>query len=411
MDFEPLVPEPLPSVDYQPCLLAERRPWLSVAGSAAGHSLLLACVVYLLPALIPPGDVAPGLRVVGWQSLRVPTDRVVFFAPPAQIKPPVVPSQGAVARLTRSSRPAGGSPAELARIHPPGVRFEMPPAATTGLWAERPHALAPFRRLSENATAIPPIHVPYRQHGEGDGVPAIGGSARPVRTAPLIDAAAPPLVVSAGGAVGAMPQAPGVLAGSVMVRPPEPPPAPAGGTAASGVVAPAVPGMPGPPVRIIHADNSEFDVVIVQTAVTDAEVRTSLQWEPVYTAYLDSGSPKNWVLHYGLPGTAAAKPNARVITLEAPAKVAGPAPRVTVFPPQEFLLRQLTRTLLHGFITASGQFRELSPVKAEKWELARQLLPLLEEWRFRPAMRNGEPVEVEIVLGIPSYASSSQADH
>lgn len=177
-------------------------------------------------------------------------------------------------------------------------------------------------------------------------------------------------------------------------------------TAATSLPAAAVPGrhqLPGGGIRIVHPDNAVFDVVIVQNVLPDEEVRSSLLSRPVYTVFVETGGDKEWVLHYGAPGTVSPRSQGRIIVLGGATEVAGPAPRVTVFPPREILLDHPGRTLLHGYITAEGRFRDLTSTRPERHELARALLPLLDEWRFRPALRDGAAVEVEVLIGIPSY--------
>lgn len=64
-----------------------------------------------------------------------------------------------------------------------------------------------------------------------------------------------------------------------------------------------------------------------------------------------------------------------------------------------------SRMYVHGFLTPSGQFRALRPVRSEDAEVVPQLIPYLKKWEFRPATRDGKPVEVELLLVIPAAGS------
>jgi hypothetical protein len=57
--------------------------------------------------------------------------------------------------------------------------------------------------------------------------------------------------------------------------------------------------------------------------------------------------------------------------------------------------------LVHGFVAANGQFRDLRVVPPVKPDTAQTLVAALSGWVFRPASREGSAVEVEFVLAIP----------
>jgi hypothetical protein len=70
--------------------------------------------------------------------------------------------------------------------------------------------------------------------------------------------------------------------------------------------------------------------------------------------------------------------------------------------PEAAVLSKTTRTVLYGFITSAGRFRELQAVRSDDEEFAVKLIPFLKNWEFRPATRDGRPVEVELLLVVPS---------
>ena len=85
------------------------------------------------------------------------------------------------------------------------------------------------------------------------------------------------------------------------------------------------------------------------------------------------------------------------VQLGNPAPVKAPYPRLTVIPP----VLGNDRITLHGFLTETGAFRDLRVVVGEKVAGELMVLSLLNQWSFRPATRDGRPVEVEIVMVIP----------
>ncbi|MCC6858857.1 MAG: hypothetical protein IT158_09855, partial [Bryobacterales bacterium] len=91
-----------------------------------------------------------------------------------------------------------------------------------------------------------------------------------------------------------------------------------------------------------------------------------------------------------------------VIQLGNPRPVLAPYPRIMLVPPLSTLVR-LERTILHGFITVQGQFRELKPVRKEDEGFFSRIGSFLKTWEFRPATRDGLPVEVEMLLIIPGF--------
>jgi hypothetical protein len=160
----------------------------------------------------------------------------------------------------------------------------------------------------------------------------------------------------------------------------------------------------GVPIRLVHPDNSVFDIV-VQSAGADQEAQASgiLTGRPVYTAYIRVGAPKDWVLHYCVPKQPA-RNTGPVVQLGSPSPLKAPFPRLTMIPRPEELVSK-SRAFVHGFLTERGQFRALGAIRAEDAEMVAQLIPYLEKWEFRPATRDGKPVEVELLLVIPAAGS------
>jgi hypothetical protein len=123
----------------------------------------------------------------------------------------------------------------------------------------------------------------------------------------------------------------------------------------------------------------------------------------VYTAYLPMPN-RNWVLEYSLvPAEPATAPSGQ-ITL---------APEETLAPPRaerrfDFYRPALepaknTRTIvLHGRIGEDGTVQDLKVLQKVQEEADQLAMAAFSQWRFRPATRKGQPVAVEILVGIPA---------
>jgi hypothetical protein len=58
--------------------------------------------------------------------------------------------------------------------------------------------------------------------------------------------------------------------------------------------------------------------------------------------------------------------------------------------------------MVHGYITPQGRFRDLKVLGASASSEAEMVLAVLDQWEFRAASRDGQPLEVEILLAIPT---------
>jgi hypothetical protein len=156
------------------------------------------------------------------------------------------------------------------------------------------------------------------------------------------------------------------------------------------------------PIRIEHPVNATFDVV-VQSSSEQAlpESVGALSGQPVYTVYLNVGAPKAW-LQYCVPRdvSGAVKIVAGAVNIGSPTPVKAPFPLVTVLPP----ITMVPRTgyiIVRAMLDASGQIKEPSILRAPNASFKEPILAELPKWQFRPAVRNGGPVAVEVLIAIP----------
>jgi hypothetical protein len=212
-----------------------------------------------------------------------------------------------------------------------------------------------------------------------------------------------------GGPEGARPPvAPGSPAGPVN-NVPGPPPA-AGAAAPNGPAAdrtgptgtPTSPGGTG----ALRSPGGKFTVVVQPP---DGKFAAVIQGSPdslhypesagvlggkiVYTVYLRVGLRKNWILQYTLPK------DARAVTGTSGTPIEPPWP-LLIMRPDELTARPIY-IIVHGKITVAGAFDQLSLVFPHEFEKQDVLLKSLEQWKFRPALRDGEPAAIDVLLIIP----------
>jgi hypothetical protein len=178
-------------------------------------------------------------------------------------------------------------------------------------------------------------------------------------------------------------------------------PAGSGGASMSGTIAGSSEA-PLPSIRQVHPDNGVFDVVVAHpSSPPDGPGgKPLLKGMPVYTVYLNVGRQAEWILRYCVPGSAPrTSAGGNIVQLGNPAPVTPPYPRTTVAPSLDGSRDKMA--ILHGFLTVQGQFRSLEAVLPEDQTLLSRMQPLLSEWSFRPATRDGVPIEIEILLLLP----------
>jgi hypothetical protein len=158
------------------------------------------------------------------------------------------------------------------------------------------------------------------------------------------------------------------------------------------------------PTRIEHPVTAVFDVVVEGAAPLPGQGAGAgvLSGKPVFTVYLPVGGGRQWILQYCIPKLSGGpRISGSVISLGSEPPLRAPFPRTMIIPPAE-LLPAAGTVLVHGYIDAKGEFQQLRAVSAGQASLVAALLPHLQGWVFRPAVRGGAPVQVEILLAIPA---------
>lgn len=179
-------------------------------------------------------------------------------------------------------------------------------------------------------------------------------------------------------------------------------PVPAGASAPEAVQNP-VPNGSAAVIRMTHPSNGNFDVVILQSVARDdlPDVGGTLSGNPVYTVYLKVGDEREWLLEYCIPASVNSRASTYQVNIDDSGVVSAPYPLSTVIPRDVVDSPHPRHIVLHGLLSAAGVFRNVVGLDSEN-PLVREVLPLLSQWQFRPALRDRVPVEVEILLIIPA---------
>jgi hypothetical protein len=89
-----------------------------------------------------------------------------------------------------------------------------------------------------------------------------------------------------------------------------------------------------------------------------------------------------------------------VVRLGNSSPLAAPYPRMTFRPPIKTRQGSSAYVMVHGFLDGNGRFEGLKVLGTSAAEEAPQIVAVLERWEFRPAMQDGRPARVEILLAI-----------
>lgn len=135
----------------------------------------------------------------------------------------------------------------------------------------------------------------------------------------------------------------------------------------------------------------QYGMVVVGASPEEDYPETADLWSGrlVYTVYLQTNTPQNWILQYSMPKVANDPPTHETL--------AGPWPFDLMRPS----LKYEDVILVHGFVNAKGRFEQLSVAYPPGLAEAAVLLRALKSWVFRPAALNGQPTRVEVLLIIP----------
>lgn len=151
---------------------------------------------------------------------------------------------------------------------------------------------------------------------------------------------------------------------------------------------------------ITLAKDGHFGAVVVGISFNDDFPEIERLWSGrlIYTVHLQVGLAQSWILEYSLPRSVEAATAGSVTHLEAPWPYSIVRPD---FAPGSIGADALA---FNGFISEDGRFEKLIPVIPASFPLSEFVLHCLQQWRFRPAVQNGHPARVEVMLIIPEQS-------
>jgi hypothetical protein len=150
--------------------------------------------------------------------------------------------------------------------------------------------------------------------------------------------------------------------------------------------------------RITLPKTGRFGAVILGDSLKQVYPETVEIWGDrlAYTVYLHVGTIKSWILQYSLPSTAVAAAGGNIARLDSPWPYNIVRPNVGMDDIDGDAL------LVHGFIDIEGHFENLAVAFPANFPQKQFVLNSINQWQFRPAAQNGQPVRVEVLLIIPT---------
>lgn len=151
------------------------------------------------------------------------------------------------------------------------------------------------------------------------------------------------------------------------------------------------------PTPINRPKDGQFGAVVVGNSAADDYPQTAPFWTNriVYTVFLHVGVPQTWILQYSVPrGVDAANSGNNKHVL-------APWPYYILRPNIDENEVRADAMIVHGFINTKGRFDQLQVVFPTSVPRESTILRQISMWQFKPAVENGNPVRVEILLIIP----------
>jgi hypothetical protein len=342
-------------------------------------------VIAISPTLVPPGQVVAipkGLQNVpvqgdagSGQAMKAPEAATTSPAPPTP-KPSASPSRA------EAARPGPGNAGNAA---------DRPPAksAANSQGTSKNEAAD---AAAKNAAAAKP---PDGGRGASGGSAATASNGR-TETASPGGRGAPTANASAAAPTNASASSPNTNGTPASVPDPS--------RAATQSSAPAAGSSTGADAvtRILHPAGGNFDVVIMQSATRAdlSDVGSILTGNPVYTVYLPVGDAREWVMEYCVPASENARNNPYEVYVGDATPISAPYPISTVIPNSILGQAHRENIVFHGYLTVNGSFRNIEV--RDQSSLSHLIAPLLNQWKFRPALKDKVPAEIEILLVVPA---------
>jgi hypothetical protein len=359
-----------------------------------------------LPANVTLNEEIPVPQIVIWTPSKTPVKNIVPPLPQkptaANVKPTIdVPNQEvnlADINIASSDLPSPRNMVLASTTSPVAVQqpqlVQLPPVSATQNSAQpTPAAILSLSdlRLKNGTAALPPVNESAVSNEQGSLAPghvrdsSPQGSGDPA--AKLGQTGSRPAKSSASGSGLASGPASGRAVASAKPETSAP---------AQGADLPSESSGQSALTKIALPRDGRFSAVVVGDALDQyPEIADPWSGRIAYTAYLHVGLAKSWLLQYSLPRDADASAGGTVARLDAPWPFNIVRPNL---PPGSVNADVI---MVHGFIDESGRFQGLSVAFPPAFPRAQFVLDALVQWQFRPAMKDGQPIRVEVLLIVP----------
>jgi hypothetical protein len=168
------------------------------------------------------------------------------------------------------------------------------------------------------------------------------------------------------------------------------------------------------PIRTATPERSNFDVVVVNQSTREILPQGAgvLTGQPVYTVYMAvPGSRREWILQYCMPNSRLPihQQSSNTVRIGGAVPVRAPFPlRKAPLDLGEHRGRAAGRVVVYGSISEKGTVEDLRVIVGVLPEVDVAVVASLRQFLFRPAARDGVPVLVEALFGVPLDGSPPQ---
>ncbi len=160
------------------------------------------------------------------------------------------------------------------------------------------------------------------------------------------------------------------------------------------------------PIRTESPNTSSFDVVVVHQSPREVMPDSPglLSGQPIYTVYMAvPGSRREWILQYAIPRSRdpVQRQTSNSVRLGAVTPLRAPYPLRKAMLQLDGMGTVEGRVVVYGAISEKGSVENLRVVRGVRFEVDTAAMACLRQFQFRPAVRDGVPVLVEALFGIP----------
>jgi hypothetical protein len=164
--------------------------------------------------------------------------------------------------------------------------------------------------------------------------------------------------------------------------------------------------------RLTPVPRKFHGIILVSNSLsTLPEAVGVLSGNPVYTVYVDvPDAPRKWILQFCVPqaqGTLEITGEVVQVlsrkSMNPPFAVRKEPLKLDILPTLERLAELPPRVVAYATVDAEGNLHNIRIIRGADPDTDSLVLASLRNWEFVPAFRDGQPVEVEALFGIPLY--------